>query len=89
MTAGIRRESAGLAIASGNVRFPSKADVGPSKLPRSRGRDEDEADDREDRTASDPRALVNHEAGCRPMDEAGALADPQQSDQQCDEAQDQ
>ena len=66
-----------------------KADVGRSKLPRSRGRDRDEADDREDRAAGDLWALVNHEARCGPMDEAGTLADPQQSHQHCDEAQDQ
>jgi hypothetical protein len=50
---------------------------------RSRNNDQDKADHSEDRTTSDPRPLVNHEARCRPMDQARTLADPQQSHKQC------
>ena len=60
-----------------------------SNSPPPRGRYQNDADDRENRTADDPWALVDHEAGGGPVDEAGALPDPQQSHQQCGTADDQ
>src|SRR5436305_10742748 len=48
------------------------------RLTPPRYHNEDEADDGEDRAAKHPRPLVDHEARCRPMDDAGALPDPQQ-----------
>jgi hypothetical protein len=63
--------------------------AGRSTLAPLRQQDEGEADDREDRASGDPRALVDHEARCRPMDQAGALADPQEPHQQREQAEDQ
>ena len=47
---------------SSSVRSPPIAVIGVSKLAGARRRNEEKTDRREDRTPSDPRALVNHEA---------------------------
>ena len=54
-----------------------------------RNADHNQSGYRKDRTASDPWPLIDHEARCGPMDQAGTLADPQQSHEQSDDADDQ
>ena len=71
-----------------DVRNGAKADAACSTLAPARQQDQDEADEGEDRAADDPRPLIDHEARCRPMDQPGALPDPQQPDQQAQHTED-
>src|SRR6185312_2578473 len=50
--------------------------------------DQDQADRAQHRAISGPLDLIDHEAGLRPSHDAGALADPEQSDRERDEADD-
>src|SRR5258708_6050086 len=53
-----------------------------------RAPDQDQPEDREHRTEIGPFGLADHEAGCLPIDRAGALADPEQADQEDEDAED-
>src|SRR5580692_1701605 len=48
--------------------------------------DQDQAERRQRRAVSGPLKLVDHEARLRPVDHAGALADPQQAHRQREQA---
>jgi hypothetical protein len=51
-----------------------------------RQHDQDEARECEHYASGDPWPLIDHEAGCRPMNKARALADPKQARQQRSDA---
>src|SRR5205085_2821612 len=74
---------------------PSHAMVGTPSIARSRddgfahptilapaAPDQDQPDHSQRRAVIRPMNLADHEAGLRPGDDAGALADPEQADQQ-------
>ena len=65
------------------------AGVGTFELAPARQQDEDESHEREQRTASHPGTLIDHETRCRPVDEAGTLRSPQESGKQSNQAEDQ
>ena len=54
-----------------------------------REQNQDHANDGQDGASSDPRPLIDHEAGRRPVNPASALANPQQSNEDRKNTQDQ
>jgi hypothetical protein len=67
----------------GSDRNGVEADAVSLKLMPARQENEGKAGQGQHSTASGPRPLINHEAGCRPTNDAGALSHPNDANQQC------
>jgi hypothetical protein len=72
-------------LAVGTLRFAH-----PTKLTKltPAAPDQDQPDHRQRRAVPGPLHLADHETRSRPRDNAGALADPEQADQQGEDAED-